>query len=277
MNFIDITTDNIKSFWPSAEKRIIDDIACGRFLAIGAEDEKSAKGLIVYTVRSTEDAEGNTGVLYYLSGDETTVKALLDEYKRRCYRFTIRRTLVEISDKKVADILEDYGFDMEEGESIDLVLSMKDLKSITPFQELEIPDVICPLSSVSPIEFRCFLQEYSQTEEEGPLYDIESTPMDWYDTDVSSVSVNDEGIDGAFLVRFDGENTIVTELLAGFGDKFAKKIPYLLACSATNAIYTHTSDIRIIIRRRNKTVAKITDKILSGMKGQKAYHGILME
>jgi hypothetical protein len=142
---------------------------------------------------------------------------------------------------------------------------------------MEIPSVICPLSQASPIEFRYFLQEYRESVNLNPYFDIESTPMSWYDNDVSCISMNEEGIDAAFLVHYDGKNTVTTELLAGFGNQYTKKIPYLLACSATNAMYTYTPDTKVIVYRNSKHVSKITDKVLNGMKGEKAYHGVLSE
>ena len=79
------------------------------------------------------------------------------------------------------------------------------------------------------------------------------------------------------MVRFDGNDTVIAEVLAGLGDDSSKKLPYLLAYAANNALYTYTQDTKIIIRRRNKSISKLTDKILNGIKGEKAYRGILME
>ncbi|MCR5097937.1 MAG: hypothetical protein K6B14_03215 [Lachnospiraceae bacterium] len=185
--------------------------------------------------------------------------------------------MVETPDQKIADLLVDYGFDMEAGESNDLYINVKDLKDITAFKDMKIPDLIRPLSYASPIEFRFFLQEYGERVDEGPLFDIKSLPMDWYDPDVSCICIDDEGIDAAFLVRFDGNDTVIAELLAGLGDDSSKKLPYLLAYAATNALYTYTQKTKIIIRRRNKSIMKLADKILNGKKGEKVYRGILME
>ncbi len=278
MYFIDVTADNIKLFWPDINKLIINSIDRGHYLAIGAMDGQEALGVIVYTIRGAgESGDGNTGVLIYLSGDEEVIRALLDEYRMRCYRFSIRNTIVETRDQKTADLLVDYGFDIEEGESIDLYIKVMDLENIAAFKNIKIPDLIRPLSYASPIEFRFFIQEYANRVDEGPLFDIGSLPMDWYDPDVSCICINEEGIDAAFLVRFDGNDTVIAEVLAGLGDDSSKKLPYLLAYAATNALYTYTQDTKIIIRRRNKSISKLTDKILNGIKGEKAYRGILME
>ncbi len=277
MYLIDVTADNIKLFWPDINKLIVDSIGRGHYMAVGAMEEGKALGIVVYTVRGAgEGNEGNTGVLIYLSGDDEAIRALLDEYRMRSYKFSIISTIVETPDQKLSELLADYGFDMEEGESIDIYLKVQDIENITAFKDIKTPDLIRPLGYASPIEFRYFLQEYAGRVDEGPLFDIESIPMDWYDTDVSCICIDEEGIDAAFLVRFDGNDTVIAEVLAGLGPESFKKLPYLLAYAASNALYTYTPDTKIIIRRRNKSVIKLVDKILNGKKGAKIYRGILM-
>ncbi|MCR4797275.1 MAG: hypothetical protein K5853_02385 [Lachnospiraceae bacterium] len=275
MVFMDITAENIKFFLPNADQWIKDNISRGRFFAIGVEDNESAAGAIVYTVRTGDNGEGNIGVLYHLSGEADVMKSLLEEYALRCDGLDINYTIIETSDEKLKDFLADYGFDMEEGESITLEFTVADLDNIEAFKSVKIPASIQPLSQTSPIEFRYFLQEYRERVDLNPLFDIEVTPMGWYDNDASCISVNEEGIDAAFLVHFDGKNTVTAELLAGFKADFVKKIPYLLACSVQYALLSYTPKTKVIVRRTGKNIAKITDSILKGMKGKKAYHGIL--
>ncbi len=276
MVFMDITAENIKSFLPKADQWIKDNISRGRFFAIGVEDNESAAGAIVYTVRTGDNGEGNIGVLYHLSGEADVMKSLLEEYALRCDGLDINYTIIETSDEKLKDFLVDYGFDMEEGESITLEFTVADLDNIEAFKSVKIPASIQPLSQTSPIEFRYFLQEYRERVDLNPLFDIEVTPMGWYDNDASSISVNEEGIDAAFLVHFDGKNTVTAELLAGFKADIVKKIPYLLACSVQYALLSYTPKTKVIVRRTGKNLAKITDSVLKGMKGKKAYHGILI-
>ncbi len=276
MVFMDITAENIKSFLPKADQWIKDNISRGRFFAIGVEDNESAAGAIVYTVRTGDNGEGNIGVLYHLSGEADVMKSLLEEYALRCDGLDINYTIIETSDEKLKDFLADYGFDMEEGESITLEFTVADLDNIEAFKSVKIPASIQPLSQTSPIEFRYFLQEYRERVDLNPLFDIEVTPMGWYDNDASSISVNEEGIDAAFLVHFDGKNTVTAELLAGFKADIVKKIPYLLACSVQYALLSYTPKTKVIVRRTGKNIAKITDSVLKGMKGKKAYHGILI-
>ncbi len=276
MNYIDITTENVKWFLPEVDPWIVDNISRDRFYAVGAEVSESPAGAIVYTIRQADEDEGKIGVLYHLSGDEGVMKALLDEYAFRCEGLDINYTIIETSDEKLRDFLADYGFDMDESESIVLTFKVEDLESIESFKTVEIPPAIRPLSQVSPIEFRYFLQEYRESVNLNPFFEIESTPMSWYDNDVSCVSLTDEGIDAAFLVHLDGNNTVTTELLAGVGDNFTKKIPYLLVAAAQNALYTYMPDTRIVVRRDGKQIKKITERILPGMKGEKAYHGVFL-
>lgn len=276
MNYIDITTENVKWFLPEVDPWIVDNISRDRFYAVGAEVSESPAGAILYTIRQADEDEGKIGVLYHLSGDEGVMKALLDEYAFRCEGLDINYTIIETSDEKLRDFLADYGFDMDESESIVLTFKVEDLESIESFKTVEIPPAIRPLSQVSPIEFRYFLQEYRESVNLNPFFEIESTPMSWYDNDVSCVSLTDEGIDAAFLVHFDGNNTVTTELLAGVGDNFTKKIPYLLVAAAQNALYTYMPDTRIVVRRDGKQIKKITERILPGMKGEKAYHGVFL-
>ena len=276
MNYIDITTENVKWFLPEVDPWIVDNISRDRFYAVGAEVSESPAGAILYTIRQADEDEGKIGVLYHLSGDEGVMKALLDEYAFRCEGLDINYTIIETSDEKLRDFLADYGFDMDESESIVLTFKVEDLESIESFKTVEIPPSIRPLSQVSPIEFRYFLQEYRESVNLNPFFEIESTPMSWYDNDVSCVSLTDEGIDAAFLVHFDGNNTVTTELLAGVGDNFTKKIPYLLVAAAQNALYTYMPDTRIVVRRDGKQIKKITERILPGMKGEKAYHGVFL-
>ena len=275
MVFVDITAENIKSFLPKSDQWIKDNISRGRFFAIGVEDNESAAGAIVYTIRTGDNGEGNIGVLYHLSGEADVMKSLLEEYALRCDGLDINYTIIETSDEKLKDFLADYGFDMEKGESITLEFTVADLDNIEAFKSVKIPASIQPLSQTSPIEFRYFLQEYRERVDLNPLFDIEVTPMGWYDNDASCISVNEEGIDAAFLVHFDGKNTVTAELLAGFKADFVKKIPYLLACSVQYALLSYTPKTKVIVRRTGKNIAKITDSVLKGMKGKKAYHGIL--
>ncbi len=277
MDYIDITTDNIDRFLPEADQWIKDNISRGRFLAVGAEENESAAGAIVYTIRKADEADGNIGVLYYLSGDEAVMKMLLDDYALRVDGLDLQYTIVETADQKLLDLYTEYGFDMEESESIDLVFEVKDLDDIASFKSLKLPSAIRSLTQITPIEFRYFLQEYREKVNLNPYFEIEATPMNWYDPDVSCVYTNEDGIEAAFLVHYDGKSTVTAELLAGFGDDFKEMVTYLLAFSCECALFTYTPDTKVIVRRDGKQIAKICKNILGDKKGSKTYHGILME
>ena len=277
MKFIDITSESTKDFLTEAPQWVIDAVIRQRFFAVGAMEEETPVGALVYTIRRADEGEGNLGVLYHLSGDDEVIKALLDEYRIRSQGLGADFTITETTDPKHKDLLISYGFDMKESESINLEFKLSDLAKIPGFKKIEIPPTICPLSQISPIEFRYFLEEYKERVDLNPYYDIEATPMEWYDSDISVVSITEDGIEGAFLLRHDGKDTIMSEILAGFGSQFGKKIPYLLALSVTNAGQKYMPDTKVIIRRDGRKVAEIAEKILNGMKGEKAYYGVLME
>ena len=198
MIFIDITADNIDTFFPTDDLLLLDDLRRGRFLGVAALDDGENVGQMAYTIRRNEEGEGCFGVLYYFSGDAAVMEMLLEEYFRRCIGFNVRRTFVETPLKEVADFLNAHGFAMEEGESIALTFPLEYVKD-SPALQTKLPPTIRALSEISPLEARFFLQTYSDKLNTIPFYDIESTPIERYDPDLSCVSLTRDGIDAAFF------------------------------------------------------------------------------
>ena len=274
MNIIDITGDNIDTYLPASEW-LIDDIERGRFLAMGAsEDEKPVGAMVCGFIRSDNGKE-KKGELYHLSGDDAAMEALLDEYILLSRLYDVQSTIIETSDEKLAGFLKKHGFYMDEDESTSLWIEVGEMADNPVFKEVKLPESIVPLGDISPIEFRCFMQQYSDELCPDILYEIESVPFERYDHEISCAAVTDEGIDAVFLVRYDGNGTLYPEVLAGFGELAQKKLPYLLACSTAAALRTYPGDTKVLIKRRNRFETDLTHRILKGKKGETVYVGIL--
>lgn len=275
MDFIDITADNLNDFLPAAEQWLKDDLRLGRFLGVAAMEAGESVGQLVYTIRRNEEGKGCYGALYYLSGDEAVMEALLEEYYERCLGFDVSRTLVETPLKETADFLARHGFEMEEGESIILTFPLEELEKNPALQE-NLPSTICALSEVSPLECRYFLQMYSERLNNIPFYSIESALIERYDPDISCVSVTPEGIDAAFLLSYDDETrTVFPGILAGFGKDTPRTLPYLLIFSAAAALRKYPRDTGVYLYRRDKRIANLVSAILGDMKGETVWHGIM--
>ena len=275
MDFVDITTENIDTYFPTDDRWLADDLRRGRFLGVAALDKGNNAGQMAYTIRREEEGEGCFGVLYYLSGDDAVMEALLNAYFERCAGFDVRRTVVETSLKEAADFLSAHGFAMEEGESIVLTFPLKQLKG-SPALQTKLPSTVCALSDISPLEVRYFLQTYSEKLNTIPFYDIESTPIGRYDPDLSCVSLAKDGIDAAFLLHYvKEEKTIYAELLAGVSKDATKKLPFLLVFSATAGLRKYPPDTKVCIYRRSRRIASLVKLLLDDVKSEQAWHGVM--
>ncbi len=273
MNIIDITKENKSEYLPSSEW-LAEDIERGRFLALGAKEDGKPAGAVVWSIRKNSDDTGNRGELHQLDGSEAAMEALLDEYTARARIYDVRSTVMETSDKKMNDFLEEHGFFMDEDESATLCVEVGDFADNPGFKDVKIPESIVALEDVASIEFRYFIQKYSDKLCSDLLYEVESVPIERYEREISCVSLADEGIDAAFLVRDDGNGTLYPEILASLGDLAQKKLPYLLAFSISEVLRKYPADTKIMIRRSSKAVSALVKKILKGKKGETVYLGI---
>lgn len=275
MDFIEITADNINAYFTIDDRWFIDDLRRGRFLGLAAMDGEEKVGELAYTVRRNEEGEGCFGVLHYLNGTEAAMETLLEELFRRFAGFEVSRVFVETPVKEVAEFLQTHGFAMEEGESIVITFELGDIAD-SPVLKTKIPPTIRALSDVSPLEFRYFIRTYSDRLNTIPFYDIESTPVERYDPDVSCVSVTKEGIDAAFLLEYDAsEETLYAEVFGGVGEGSSKKVPFLAIFAAAAAVKKLPPNTKVFISHRNQKIANLTNKLFEGLKGEKTWHGTL--
>ena len=97
--------------------------------------------------------------------------------------------------------------------------------------------------------------------------------MDWFEQEISAVSLSDGKLDGILLLHRTKENEIMTVLYTAGGPEYVKNLSYLMGYAAKKTAELYPKDTGIVIHRHNTYVKKLTDKLLSGYQGNMVYSG----
>ena len=276
MELIEINSENAEEFAAYINEDIREDLERTFFSGIGAlSDDGSPKGAMVYELKNSESEHDTRSRIHlFKADDKETKKALMNEYDSAVENEGVAESFYESPDEAMAKDLKSFGFSLNKSESLDIMVSIEDIKRVISILNIKKkPSNIIPLSKISILQYRSFVKNCLFKNQKGLLEDLAYLPMKWFERDVSSASVTDDKVDGVLLIRKAPSGVLCVGLYVAFGPDYKKNLTLLMANTAEKIVELYPEDTHVIIRRHSETVRKLTDKIFSNIKGDTLYSG----
>ena len=278
MEFIEVSSDNIEDFSNFIDEDLMDDMDRAFFKGIGAVDGVPA-GLLVYELVNSESEEDTKSRIRLINAGNDEIKnGLIKRYREAIAEDEVVESFYETEDEALADILSAEGFSKEQSEGEDLTVTMADVKKLAAiFKSAKAPSFIINLTDSSVMQYRTFIKNCLFKGTKGILEDLAYLPKTWFDTDVSTCAVTDEEVTGALLIRQAPSGTLHAMLYTAYGPDYQKNLSLILANTVLKSVEAYGEDTKLVIRRHNETVRKLTDKLFAGKTGSKVYTGMRSE
>ena len=276
MELIDLTIEIAEEFSAFINEDMAENLGREFFYGIGVlDDDGSTRGAMIYELLNVEDQDNLKSRIYAFGGDGKDIKdMLMKEYESIIKAEGVVESFYESDDESLAKALKDRGFSKETSESLDIIVTIKDIKKVISKLNLNnIPDNILLLSDVFVHQYREFANKCVDNGKYGLLEDLEFLSMDWFEENISSCLVVEDKVNGAFLIKKAPSNTLYALLYVAFGVENQKDLAFLMARTANRIVEDYPKDTKIVIRRHNDSVKKLTDSIFPGMKGEQVYVG----
>ena len=278
MNYrlIEVDSENAEEFSPFLDDDMKEQLEREFFRGIGAVGEEgSPQGVIVYELKNYSSEKDTTSRIRHLSAAEDAAEAaILNEYASRIREDQVIESYYESPDQSMAHFLESNGFSMQVSEALDLVVKTEEIQRIPQILKgKKIPPYIKSISEITILQYRSFVKECLFKGYTGLMDDLAYIPKNWFETDVSACVVTDEKVKGCLLIKKSPSGLLFTMLFTAFGPDYRKNLGLMMAYSAQKIVELYAEDARVVIRRHNPMVRRLTDKFFAGNKGEEVYSG----
>ena len=275
MEFIRITEDNAEAFSEFLDEDMTEEMERCYFRSIGAMAEGDApKGVIVYEVINSENEEDTKSRIHLLAGEGDEIRdGILDEYSEEAAEEEVVESFYETRDEEISREMGTKGFSARTAESPDLIVSAEEIKKVVHALKRKLPPYIVSLSEISVLQFRRFVKNCIFKGKKGVLEDLAFLPKSRFEQNVTACLMTDNEMQGALLIRKAPSGILYTELYVAFGPDYKKNLLYLISYSAQKILELYPEDTRVVIRRHNAHVRKLTDRLFAGVRGEQVYCG----
>ena len=123
------------------------------------------------------------------------------------------------------------------------------------------------------LEYRAFVKKCLSKGTLGLVDDLAYLSMSWFEEDISSYSVADDKVDGYLLMKEMPSGLLHVLLYISFGPQYQKNLVFMMVRTAMKIVEDYPEDTRVVIRRHNDAVKKLTDRLFAGCKGEQVYKG----
>ena len=274
MNSVEITEENARDFESLMGESLCEDMKREFFRGKGLfDDDETPVGAMVYELKNSESERDTESEIRFISPDPDTAMELFDEYDFDLSDEDIKLTRIETEEEDLAEVLEDVGFSVEKTESQKLSLGMDRIGAIPGLNKTRLPKYIISLSDISVTQYRTMIKTCYFKGHGGALEDLPYLPKEQFEGDVSACSVADGKVDGMLLVKKLGDNQLQVVLFSAFGPEYKKNLPLMMIYSARKALELYPPDTKVIIGRRNESVAALTARLFPDCHGMEVYVG----
>ncbi len=279
MEFVEISADNAEEFEGYIDEDLAEDLDRAFFKGIGAVDGGTPAGALVYELINSESEEDTKSRIRLLAGrDDEVKKELLKQYSEAVSEDEVTESFYEFSDEALAKDLSENGFSKEETESLDLVVTVADIKKLAAmFKNQKTPAYIQSISDTSVLQFRTFIKNCLFKGTKGIVEDLAYLPKTWYETEASACVITDDEVTGAMLLRKSPSGVLIPELYTAYGPDYQKNLALLLSACVLKVSELYPDDTKVVIRRHNDNVSKLTGKLFAGRKGDMVFCGTRAE
>ncbi|MBQ7677094.1 MAG: hypothetical protein IJT32_02550, partial [Lachnospiraceae bacterium] len=255
--------------WGKIKKYIVPDVAecLARITCTGlvAENEKGeAEGVCIFEWKDKdEDSETWAEFLCFRAETKEAGTLLLEEYAKYANESEVCRSAFELKDLTWTEqeILEASGFSLEEKESRDLYICVKDLKGLKMLVKKKPPAFVSSLENHVGLAFfqglaNCLFHEFK-----GIVENISMLPLTFYDKELSCCVEADERVVGLFLIHILPSGTLMPVMFACVGPDYQKNLLYMLMFTARAAVEKYDPEDKVLIRRQTPHAKALTEKL----------------
>ncbi len=274
----DLCEDNFETFDPYLGKELAEDMRREFFRGYGVQGEDGTPtGVMVWELLNSEkeDEDVKSRIWYLQAESEDAFNTMQERYlEEGVSEEEIRESFYWLEDEKSALSCEKAGFSKEIRESEYITLTLSDASKIPFFAKIKkIPDFICSLEELTPIQYRLAVKNCLFSEKKGLLEDLGYLHMDWFETVVSACTVTDDEISGVFLIRARASGVLEPVLLTASGPDFQKHLAMMIAYAIQKGMEKYPPETVIRISRSRKETAALIKKLLPGLKGEELFFG----
>ena len=275
MDTVRITSDNLDRFKDYLDALSVSDLPRYYYRGLVAFDEDIPSAIMVYELKNLDsDDDTEARITYFSVKEEGAGRRLLSEYRCEAEKSSVKRTYFEfqeLSDLE-KEVLTSFGFSIQEREGQNLVFTLKDLSAV-PILTKKSKDYVKSIKDVSEKELKNGINSFLSRNIKGSLEDLGILPFDWFEQDISSCVVSDEGVTGFFLTHVRGDNNLSIDFLrvAETGDKLDNL--YMLRSGLAVALNKYPIETKVFVRRHNKEIWALLEKLLPDKSGKTVFAG----
>lgn len=275
MDTLRITSDNLDRFKDYLDALSVSDISRYYYRGLVAFDEDIPSAIMVYELKNLDsDDDTEARITYFSVKEEGAGRRLLSEYRCEAEKSSVKRTYFEfqeLSDLE-KEVLTSFGFSIQEREGQNLVFTLKEL-SATPILTKKSKDYVKSIKDVSEKELKNGINSFISRSIKGSLEDLGILPFDWFEQDISSCVVSDEGVTGFFLTHVRGDNNLSMDFLhvVETGDKLDNL--YMLRSGLAVALNKYPIETKVFVRRHNKEIWALLEKLFPDKIGSTVFAG----
>ena len=276
----EITIDNIESCIDYLDPDISENLGREYFHGFySTGPDGSCNGVLVWELKNADASSGHRGMIMFYRADDTEIgKDLIDGYSFQCRSLGVADSSFELGGLK-PDELEMFrsaGFQILERESIDLKLTIRDLKGLK-FLKNKIPPYIITLSELSTLEYKKGIANYVFSGNKKLLEDITMLPPQWFEGIMSSAIRNDSRVNGLFLIHNSPSGVLMPQVFFASGVNSKTDLLDMVNNTVRMAMIDYPPDTPVLIRRHDKSVAGLVSYLFPGFKGDTIFAGIRQE
>ncbi len=273
----DITDATDEEYEGILDEEMIQNLDREYFRGIAAFDRDDVvKGVLIWckkNVDSDEDIWGNIDTVKVIEKD--CLSYLASEYVKIADGEDYVKTVFEFRnpDKETIEAFKDNGFEIEEKESDDVIVTLADVEALKNLNKKTVKNDVLPINDIDMLQFRKAVSNCVFKGKYGIEEDISMLPKKWFVGDISGCIMKDALVTGLFLVHEVKGGELRPELMAYLGDDAEKHILEMMRFSAGAALLKYDREKEVVIKRHNKEVATMLNYLFPGKKGTTVTYG----
>ncbi len=275
MNIKEIMEDNIEDYSSVISEDVAENMERMYYRGLAChDDDDNVQSAMIWELKAVEkeaDTEARIECVY--ADDPGSLDALLEEYHSQAVSEDVVRSFFEITalDDAVGSALGSLGFEVSSGEGHDVLLSVSELMNL-PLMKKSPPDYIKSISELDLKSYHQGIMKLLFKSDVCAMEDMSYLPKTWFDQDVSCYVTTDDKVNGIFLIHEFPSGILMPVLYHATGPDYVKDLAYMMIYSIAQAAKKHP-DGKVLVRRRNKSVAAMVGKLFPGKKGETAMSG----
>ena len=279
---VELNEDNITTYENYLGLDIAEYIGRAYYRGLAAKDDNSiVVASILWVLKGYSNGTKNTvsNIIWARCDDKEAFDALMKEYTA-CVKAlgvkTSRVTLPAKNGKELRALFRDAGFEMGIDESDIVTVKVSELSDMPFMQKLKkikLSENIKLLNEITLRPFRRSIKKCIGRGIYGLCEDLDELPVEYFEDDVSCVSVLDGEINGLFLFHKRPSGVMAIQLLICLDGSFKTTIPHMMRRFVTAMEEKYGPDALVELDRHNEQSLLLSEKLLPRGLGMPIYSG----